>query len=155
MTSFRSQGTWRGAMAEAVSLVLLRRRALSCREAGEPAPTAHEPELGVLCAAHDRSAQRLTRTESAISACYASVTSPAWSPAVAGIPGQQEGEHSVPLALPGCSWRPGNLAELGIPVSHRIPTSPVHGGGSPQNPHGQDGIPRHTTARMLICHHYP
>ena len=36
-----------------------------CREAGEPAPTAHDSELGVLCAAHDRSAQRLTRTESA------------------------------------------------------------------------------------------
>ena len=40
--------------------------ALSCREAGEPAPTAHDSELGVLCAAHDRSAQRLTRTESAV-----------------------------------------------------------------------------------------
>jgi hypothetical protein len=30
-----------------------------------PARTAHESELGVLCAAHDQSAQRLTRTESA------------------------------------------------------------------------------------------
>jgi len=39
---------------------------LPCRKAGEPAPTAYESELGVLCAAHDRSAQCLTRTESAL-----------------------------------------------------------------------------------------
>jgi Protein of unknown function (DUF433) len=45
---------------------LLQLNALSSREAGGPAPTAHDSELGVLCAAHDRSAQRLTRTESAL-----------------------------------------------------------------------------------------
>jgi hypothetical protein len=47
---------------------LLQLNALSSREAGGPAPTAHDSELGVLCAAHDRSAQRLRRTESAIGA---------------------------------------------------------------------------------------
>ena len=55
-------------------------------------------------------------------ACHASVTSPAWSPAVAGVPGQQEGEHTAPLALPRCSRRPGNLAKLRVLVP-------------PQNPH--------------------
>ena len=45
---------------------LHRENVLICREAGEPAPTAHESELGVLCAAPDRPSQRLTRTESAL-----------------------------------------------------------------------------------------
>jgi Integrase core domain len=32
---------------------------------------------------------------------------------------------------------------------HRIPTSPCPRGVSPQNPHGRNGIPRHTAARVL------
>ena len=72
-----------------------------------------------------------------IGACFASVTSLTSSPAVVGVPEPAGGERTAPLALPRCSWRPGNLAKLRILVPHRIPTSPVRGGSSPQNPHGQ------------------
>jgi hypothetical protein len=59
--------------------------------------------------------------------------------------------------LPGAArrWRrPGAPGGLGTWLScvswpHRIPTSPGRGGGSPQNPHGRNGIPRYTAARML------
>jgi hypothetical protein len=61
------------------------------------------------------------RSYSAFGACYASVASPAWSPAVVGYLSQREGEHTAPLALPRRSWRPRNLAEMRVL--------------GPQNPH--------------------
>jgi len=70
-----------------------------------------------------------------------------------GYLASKRGEHSVPLVLPGCSWRSGNLAELRVLVPHRIPTSPVRGGGFPtESPRTRRHSPAHdgTDANMPL-----
>ena len=56
--------------------------------------------------------------------------------------------RAAPLALPRCSWWPGNLVELRV-VAPQNPHKSGSRRSSPQNPHGQNGIPRHKTARLL------
>ena len=92
--------------------------ARSCREAGEPAPTAHDSELGVLCAAHDRSAQRLTGTESAPS----SRRRRSAPPDVAPVRGH-ESRHlcSAPTAAAMCGTSSAGPGES-IPELRAFPT---------------------------------
>ena len=95
------------------------------------------------------------RAESAFGACYASVTFPGVVTRRCGVHEPAGGGARRAVGVAQALLAAQEPRRVACPRPHRIPTSPGPRRGSPQNPHGQNGIPRHTTARMLICPYHP